>query len=172
MTNKEAVDKYENLVYSVAISKRRPDLFNDLLQEGFMALCRANELYKEKRRGKKASFLTYARTAISNNMNQYIILNQKNGLDTYSLDDTDFPDKRVHTTLESESEIKYLMKFVRRLPEKYQYIIVKFYNLDGRDRLDCAEIGVKLNMSKERVRKLKMKALRKLKRLLIHYKRR
>jgi RNA polymerase sigma factor (sigma-70 family) len=161
MTDREIIEKYENLVYGIAFKKNRPDLFNDLIQEGFMALCHANRCYKEKRRGKKACLITYLRRSVHNNMNKYINLNDRIGLDAMDIDDLD-----VAAPAEHDNYIRRLLRCVRSLSPNIRFIITKSFNLDGSGMVYGEQIGRELGISQVRVSQLKRKGLERLKVML------
>ena len=66
-------------------------------------------------------------------------------------------------TVMSEMEISELGEAVDRLPERYRYVLVRRYGLDGKDPATLAELGDELELSRERIRQLQLKAVHMLK---------
>jgi RNA polymerase sigma factor (sigma-70 family) len=58
---------------------------------------------------------------------------------------------------------------VRQLSEREQQVIVARYGLDGAKRMTLREIGEHIGLSRERVRQIERRALRKLRRLQQEY---
>jgi RNA polymerase primary sigma factor len=66
-------------------------------------------------------------------------------------------------TVMSEMEASQLREAVDRLPERYRYVLVRRYGLDGKDPATLSEISDELEISRERVRQLQVKAVYMLK---------
>jgi RNA polymerase primary sigma factor len=62
-------------------------------------------------------------------------------------------------TVVSEMESSQLGEAVDRLPERYRYVLVRRYGLDDEDPATLAELSEKLELSRERVRQLQLKAV-------------
>jgi RNA polymerase primary sigma factor len=60
-------------------------------------------------------------------------------------------------------ESSQLGEAVDRLPERYRYVLVRRYGLDNKDPATLAELGDELELSRERVRQLQLKAVHILK---------
>ena len=67
------------------------------------------------------------------------------------------------TTVISEMESSQLGEAIARLPERYRYVLVRRYGLDDKDPATLAELGDELELSRERVRQLQMRAVARLK---------
>lgn len=67
------------------------------------------------------------------------------------------------TTVISEMESSQLGEAIGRLPERYRYVLVRRYGLDDKDPATLAELGDELELSRERVRQLQLKAVHLLK---------
>src|SRR5215213_281328 len=67
-------------------------------------------------------------------------------------------------TVMSELETSQLGEAVDRLPERYRYVLVRRYGLDGKDPATLAEVGYELEITRERVRQLQLQAERVLRR--------
>ncbi len=80
-------------------------------------------------------------------------------LDLLKDDTSDVPEK----TLLYESLKKDIQRVVATLPEREGEVLKYAFGLDGKYPLSLEEIGVKMNLTKERVRQIKDKALQKLK---------
>src|SRR5918994_736658 len=66
-------------------------------------------------------------------------------------------------TVMSGMETSQLGEAIDRLPERYRYVLVRRYGLDGKDPATLAEVGDELEISRERVRQLQRKAVYMLK---------
>jgi RNA polymerase primary sigma factor len=63
----------------------------------------------------------------------------------------------------SEMESSELGEAVESLPERYRYVLVRRYGLDDKDPATLAELGDELELSRERIRQLQLKAVHMLK---------
>jgi RNA polymerase primary sigma factor len=63
----------------------------------------------------------------------------------------------------SGMETSQLGEAVDSLPERYRYVLVRRYGLDGKDPATLAELGDELEISREMVRQLQLKAVQVLK---------
>jgi RNA polymerase primary sigma factor len=66
-------------------------------------------------------------------------------------------------TVVSEMETSQLGEAIDRLPERYRYVLVRRYGLDDKDPATLAELGYELELSRERIRQLQLKAVQVLK---------
>jgi len=66
-------------------------------------------------------------------------------------------------TVMSEMETSQLGEAIDRLPERYRYVLVRRYGLDDKDPATLAELSDELELSRERVRQLQLKAVHMLK---------
>ena len=66
-------------------------------------------------------------------------------------------------TVVSEMESSELGEAVDSLPERYRYVLVRRYGLDDKDPATLAELGDELELSRERIRQLQLKAVHMLK---------
>ena len=66
-------------------------------------------------------------------------------------------------TVVSEMESSELGEAVDSLPERYRYVLVRRYGLDNKDPATLAELGDELELSRERIRQLQLKAVHMLK---------
>jgi RNA polymerase primary sigma factor len=66
-------------------------------------------------------------------------------------------------TVESEMETSELREAVDGLPERYRYVLVRRYGLDEKDPATLAELAGELELSRERVRQVQLKAVQMLK---------
>jgi RNA polymerase primary sigma factor len=67
-------------------------------------------------------------------------------------------------TVMSGMETSQLGEAVDSLPERYRYVLVRRYGLDGKDPATLAELGDELEISREMVRQLQLQAERVLRR--------
>jgi RNA polymerase primary sigma factor len=66
-------------------------------------------------------------------------------------------------TVMSGIESSELGEAVDSLPERYRYVLVRRYGLDNKDPATLAELGDELELSRERIRQLQLKAVHMLK---------
>jgi RNA polymerase primary sigma factor len=66
-------------------------------------------------------------------------------------------------TVVSEMESSEVGEAVDSLPERYRYVLVRRYGLDNKDPATLAELGDELELSRERIRQLQLKAVHMLK---------
>src|SRR5919112_459231 len=66
-------------------------------------------------------------------------------------------------TVMSRMETSQLGEAIDSLPERYRYVLVRRYGLDGKDPATLAELGDELEISREMVRQLQLKAVQVLK---------
>ena len=66
-------------------------------------------------------------------------------------------------TVVSGMESSELGEAVDSLPERYRYVLVRRYGLDDKDPATLAELGDELELSRERIRQLQLKAVHMLK---------
>jgi RNA polymerase primary sigma factor len=62
-------------------------------------------------------------------------------------------------TVMSEMETSELGEAIDSLPERYRYVLVRRYGLDDKDPATLAELGDELELSRERIRQLQLKAV-------------
>jgi DNA-directed RNA polymerase sigma subunit (sigma70/sigma32) len=62
-----------------------------------------------------------------------------------------------------EMESSQLGEAIDKLPERYRYVLVRRYGLDDKDPATLAELSYELELSRERVRQLQLKAVHMLK---------
>jgi RNA polymerase primary sigma factor len=60
-------------------------------------------------------------------------------------------------------ETSKLGEAIDRLPQRYRYVLVRRYGLDGKNPATLAELGDELELSRERIRQLQLKAVYMLK---------
>jgi RNA polymerase sigma factor (sigma-70 family) len=63
----------------------------------------------------------------------------------------------------SEMESTQLGEAIARLPERCRYVLVRRYGLDDKDPATLAELSDELELSRERIRQLQLKAVHMLK---------
>jgi RNA polymerase primary sigma factor len=66
-------------------------------------------------------------------------------------------------TVMSGMETSELGEAIDRLPQRYRYVLVRRYGLDGKNPATLAELGDELELSRERIRQLQLKAVYMLK---------
>src|SRR5215218_10831547 len=66
-------------------------------------------------------------------------------------------------TVMSEMETSQLGEVIDRLPERYGHVLVRRYGLDDKDPATLAELSDELELSRERIRQLQLKAVHMLK---------
>ena len=66
-------------------------------------------------------------------------------------------------TVMSEMETSEVGEVIDRLPERYRHVLVRRYGLDDKDPATLAELSDELELSRERIRQLQLKAVQVLK---------
>jgi RNA polymerase primary sigma factor len=66
-------------------------------------------------------------------------------------------------TVVSEMESSELGEAIDKLPQRYRYVLVRRYGLDDKDPATLAELSDELELSRERIRQLQLKAVHMLK---------
>jgi len=182
--NSAAIEKLitSNLKFVVSIAKKYKNYgvpFSDLIAEGNIGLVRAAYKFDYKR---DIKFISYAVWWIRQSIQEYIkkvtINNTKELSDIRvnsncaSVDENgnDLSDNKIvpNTLYDDESNDldEYRKSSVNKLLECLSHresdIISSYFGLNDTEDLTLEEIGVKYNLTKERVRQIKEKALRKL----------
>lgn len=159
----------------------------DLISEGNLGLVKAIDKFDTN---KDVKFISYAVWWIRQSIQEFIkkeqikdnfeTLDDDNNTNSDKLkDDDDFKDNEsdsllnkliyndeTNTQLSSKQRI-ILNKLLGKLDSRAQFIIKAYYGFDSDDGQTLEEIGKKLNLSRERVRKIKEKNLRILRSELI-----
>jgi len=147
-----------------------PDLLEDLIQEGFCGLIKAAEKYDYN---KGFKFLTYAIWWVRQYIIQFLNQNQKIEVDL-DAPITEECDKSflefledVNTSTDYElwqavqtTDINVCLG--RTLTDKENLIVRLYFGLDS-DRFTLEQIGMIFNVTRERIRQIKKRALSKLK---------
>lgn len=182
--DRAAIEKLitSNLKFVVSIAKNYKNYgvpFSDLIAEGNIGLVRAAYKFDYKR---DIKFISYAVWWIRQSIQEYIkkvtINNTKELSDIRvnsncaSVDENgnDLSDNKIvpNTLYDDESNDldEYRKSSVNKLLECLSHresdIISSYFGLNDTEDLTLEEIGVKYNLTKERVRQIKEKALRKL----------
>lgn len=104
-------------------------------------------------------------TLLNNDKNvvslELVITNEKSGKETYLKDMIKDENVDIEQSIEKKELYEELRRCVDSLPERERFIIVHRFGLDG-DPMSLEEIGRQLGITRERVRQLLQKALRKL----------
>ena len=173
----EALNKLvrHNLQFVVSVAKQyrhRGVPFADLIAEGNMGLIRAAHKFDPT---KGVKFISYAVWWVRNSMIECIDAYQKNDenadLDEKISNEDGCFDYKYDTINEDFEEQLNLIgnrketvdTLLKCLQERERKIIIMYYGLNGEDELTLDEVGVKLNLTNERVRQIKDNALSKLK---------
>ncbi len=160
-----------NLRLVVSIAKRHiggPKSLFELISDGNVSLMRAVEKFDYSRGNR---FSTYASWVIMRNFARSVpkeqyqldrfstghddILEVAAALQTYDPDELNIPELR-----------ESLDAVLAQLAPSERSVLVQHYGLDRRDTKTLAQLGEQLGLSKERVRQIELRALRKLRRIL------
>ncbi len=160
-----------NLRLVVSIAKRHlggPKSMFELISDGNVSLMRAVEKFDYSRGNR---FSTYASWVIMRNFARSVpkekyqldrfstghddILEVAAALQTYDPDELNIPELR-----------ESLDTVLAQLAPSERSVLVQHYGLDRRDNMTLAQLGKQMDLSKERVRQIEIRALRKLRRIL------
>lgn len=182
--DRAAIEKLitSNLKFVVSIAKKYKNYgvpFSDLISEGNIGLVRAAYKFDYK---KDIKFISYAVWWIRQAIQEYIkkvtlcntkelsdisvnsncVLVDENGDEL--LDNTMTPNILIYDEDDDLEEYKKnsVNKLLECLSNRESDIISCYFGLNDVDDLTLEEIGIKYNLTKERVRQIKEKALRKL----------
>lgn len=149
---------------------------DELISEGNLGLIKAIDRFDET---KNVTFLSYAVWWIKQSMQECIKRNKKknsfelkendlignnnqnedNNDSEENLNGIDIVDENIIDNYD-EKKINIIKDIIQKLPAKVQYIINSYYGLNNEKPKTLAEIGKALNLSQERIRKIKEKNLR------------
>jgi len=165
-----------NMRLVVSIAKRhsgQTDNFFELLSDGNMSLMRAVEKFDYSRGNK---FSTYASWAIIKNFARSIP-EEKNRRERYVTGNEEYfdaaPDQRtdeaevVQAAEQASHKVNRLLEYLE--PREREIIRLRA-GLDNSEGMTLEKIGEKLGITKERVRQLNVRAMRKLRGLVEHQK--
>ena len=174
-----------NLKFVFDIAKRytgRGVSIGELISEGNMGLIKAVDKFDENQ---DVKFISYAVWWIKHSMLEairknklikYVELDNENG-NSYVIEKkvTDEEDESVsscesifsneHDEKKRErniEQIKVVSSLLSILNQREKYVIENYYGINNNNELTLSEIGCELNLSSERVRQIKLNAIRKL----------
>lgn len=171
------------LVFDIAKRYRgRGVALPDLISEGNMGLIKAMDKFKPNM---NVRFMSYAVWWVRNSMSECIknkitISSIEKGeddlnnavMENFQYDEEDERLTKRETLRQPEDENddetvmiskkKVIDELLSKLDEREKYIVIHYYGIDGETEMNLEEIGNNLNITKERVRQIKMKAFEKL----------
>lgn len=151
--------------------------FADIIEEGNIGLIKAIDRFDPKKDNKVISYAVWwIRKCIME------AIDKKGVLDAENIDDVFVNTKKNDDENKIENNIKYIVpekyettddgsvmnikqvieELFDGVPERERYIIYDYYGLDGDNPKTLDEIGTEMNLTKERVRQLNEKALKKM----------
>ncbi|MBW6516796.1 MAG: sigma-70 family RNA polymerase sigma factor [Candidatus Cloacimonetes bacterium] len=158
--NSIVIEEYVGLVRSI-VSRYRSYSYpmEDLMQEGMIGLMEAKERFDG---GKGASFTTYAAFWVKKRIIDALNRERKESMDAIAYDDSILNEEQEKETEvkieETELEVNKL-----DIPHDFPEEEKKFLNLHFTEKQTLSEIAKIMNLSRERIRQLKQKALRRMK---------
>ena len=161
--DRKALDKLvrANLRFVVCVARQYQDqgLSPDLINEGNVGLIKAAEKFDEKR-GLK--FITYAVWWIRERILNALAAEQRH-FARQLLNELPSPDSLITPVSQTSESLSIEMNHaLSLLGERERLIIERTYGLNGQPEMTLEEIGEGLELSRERVRQIREKAIRKL----------
>lgn len=151
MNKEKIITEYLPLVRSIAARYNKLGIpQEDLEQEGMIGLLEATDKFKDDR---GAKFSTYATYWIKKYILTAVDKEKKHSLNSTNLNEEITKDKKV-TTIKSVTNFK----LPSNMPENEKKVLTMLFQ----EEFTLKEIADKLNISRERVRQLKEKGLRRL----------
>ncbi len=158
---KNFIDKYLPLIKSIAKKYKRPGIeYDDLIQEGMIGLWEAKKRFNPHIGTK---FSTYATFWIKKNIIEAVNKEKKTSLNTLSLNEDIIQNESggKRSEVDKGKQLKSI-KLPENFPELEKEVLTLLFGLDDNEPNDLKQISIKLNISRERVRQIKEKALRRL----------
>lgn len=162
--DRQALDKLvrANLRFVVTVAKQYQDQglsLPDLINEGNVGLIKAAEKFDEKRGIK---FITYAVWWIRERI-LYALAAEQRHFARQFLNELPSPDSLITPVNQTSEGLSIEMNHaLRLLGERERLIIERTFGLNGQSEMTLEEIGEGLELSRERVRQIREKAIRKL----------
>ncbi|MBO4551236.1 MAG: sigma-70 family RNA polymerase sigma factor [Bacteroidaceae bacterium] len=162
--DRKALDKLvrANLRFVVCVARQYQDQglsLPDLINEGNVGLIKAAEKFDEKR-GLK--FITYAVWWIRERILHALAAEQRH-LARRLLNELPSPDSLITPVNQTSESLSIEMNHaLSLLGERERLIIERTFGLNGQSEMTLEEIGEGLELSRERVRQIREKAIRKL----------
>jgi len=162
--DRQALDKLvrANLRFVVTVANQYKDQglsLPDLINEGNVGLIKAAEKFDEKRGSK---FITYAVWWIRERILHAIAEEQRHA-SRQSHDTLSSPDSLVaYVGQVDESFSVEVNNAIGTLSERERFIIERSFGINGQPEMTLKEIGESLDLTRERVRQIREKAIRKL----------
>jgi len=157
------IEEYVGLVRSIVSRYRYYNYpVEDLMQEGMIGLMEAKERFDGE---KGASFTTYAAFWVKKRVIDALNRERKESMDAIAYDDSIFNEEQE---IEAEVKVEETELEVNELniPQDFPEEEKKFLNLHFIEKQTLSEIAKIMNLSRERIRQLKQKAMRRMKQYL------
>ena len=187
--DREALNRLisSNLRFVVTIAKKYSGYgvpFADLIAEGNVGLVKAAYRFDYRKENKFISYaIWWIRQSILDCIDNYSKTNKVESSDLplimYESANNGVVSNEVLSTSIYESDIAELEEYkqeavkilIDTLSEREAEIIGSYFGLDGQDEMTLEEIGKRYNLTKERIRQIKEKALRKMRESAVRSKR-
>jgi len=152
LSSEQLIEKYSTLARSIALKYARYGVpFDDLFQEGLLGILEAANKF-DPQRGTK--FSTYATYWIKKKIIESLKKERKNSLDSIHLIEEVVAEQKAAPV----DKIPEKIKLPDNMPTLEKKVILSLFE----HQKTLKEIAVELNLSRERVRQIKEKALRRL----------
>ena len=175
----KVVKEHENLIHSIAKKYSKIGInYNDIFSEGLIGLLVASERFKPEKNIKfstyafywiRSKILNFVRFVKSNENKSQKIEHQTIGQKFFGKDWEEFEsyNDKSFENLDIDELIKYIHLGVNQLSERERFVI--YNRILTRNKKTLHELAEKLNITRETVRNIEQKSIKKIKQFLLDH---